>query len=272
MFEDKNHLDLFIQYFDFRINMCLETSHVNPWQESDAKVDYDLWIVTDGIIKLEYQNAEYLLQKGDMFLFYPQQLYHATVLSKDCHFNFVHFDVILGQNNHALDEFLCSGYIPAASLEMEREIFIQCYSAFRKEEVMSSLLIKGSFLVLLSQILKYKTNINESSPSILSGKQSLSRLSPVLYYINSNLQRPIYNAELAKLVNMSEKYFISLFKNTIGVTPADYILQQRMKKALQYLSERKYSVKEVSALLGYTDAYTFSKSFKKVYGVPPSQV
>ena len=56
----------------------------------------------------------------------------------------------------------------------------------------------------------------------------------------------------------------------MGITPVNYITQVKMKKALEYLYEQNYSVKEVAALVGYTDIYTFSKAFKKIYGIPPS--
>jgi AraC-like DNA-binding protein len=45
-----------------------------------------------------------------------------------------------------------------------------------------------------------------------------------------------------------------------------------MKRALAYLYQRKYSVKEISDMLGYPDQYTFSKAFSRVYDFPPSYI
>ena len=57
----------------------------------------------------------------------------------------------------------------------------------------------------------------------------------------------------------------------MGITPVNYIIEVKMKKALEYLHEQKYSVKEVASLVGYADIYSFSKAFKKIYGIPPSK-
>ena len=87
--------------------------------------------------------------------------------------------------------------------------------------------------------------------------------------------KALSNEEIRKFAghkdfSTTEKYFISFFKKTMGMTPTSYITQVKMKKALEYLHEQNYSVKEVSALVGYADIYTFSKAFKKTYGISPS--
>ena len=78
---------------------------------------------------------------------------------------------------------------------------------------------------------------------------------------------PISIHELARIANLSEQYFIKYFKKAMGVTPASYVNDLKMKIALELVSKNKYSVKEISQKLGYADPYTFSKAFKRTYGV-----
>jgi AraC-like DNA-binding protein len=100
---------------------------------------------------------------------------------------------------------------------------------------------------------------------------SLEILYPVVDYINHHIHQTIRMSELAALVGISEKYFITCFKKTLGITPGQYIYQIRMNRARDYLNENKYTVQQIASLLGYPDPFTFSKAFKKYYQVAPSR-
>ena len=61
------------------------------------------------------------------------------------------------------------------------------------------------------------------------------------------------------------------FKKEFGMTITEYILQKRMKKAAQMLSnDGDISIKEVSEACGFADIEYFSRSFKQYYGASPS--
>lgn len=103
-------------------------------------------------------------------------------------------------------------------------------------------------------------------------RQSAARIHTVLDYISTHIDQSVSVKDLAAVVGMSEKYFISFFKDAVGITPASFMLQLRMKKAREFLYEDKYSIKEIADCLGYEDQYTFSKAFKKIYGVASSKI
>lgn len=68
-------------------------------------------------------------------------------------------------------------------------------------------------------------------------------------------------------------YLRKLFKKEQGVTPLEYLTQQRMKKAEAMLTamwSKDFSVSEVAQLCGYDDALYFSRVFKKYFGVSPT--
>lgn len=77
--------------------------------------------------------------------------------------------------------------------------------------------------------------------------------------------------ELAKMANLSEKYFTRLFRRQTGVTPKRYQLNSRMSRA-RLLLEDGMSVKEAAIQMGYPDPYVFSKQFKVLFSVSPSEV
>lgn len=109
-------------------------------------------------------------------------------------------------------------------------------------------------------------------PKISSHPQDmpLSRLQPVLDYIHSYLDRPLHLAELAEVSGISQYYFCRLFKQSIGIAPYQYVLQQRMEKAKELLQQKKHTIAEIAALVGCTDQSRFTKHFKNYFGVTPS--
>ena len=62
------------------------------------------------------------------------------------------------------------------------------------------------------------------------------------------------------------------FAKYFGMSPKQYLIQLRMNRALELLTENKLSVKEISFVCGFTDEKYFSRAFKKRYGCSPSQL
>ena len=252
------------------IKYALFVEHYNAWYEVKAKNEYALWIIQSGSLTIEYARKKYTLSAGDVFFFYPQVLYHATS-SEGCSFIFIHFDAVIGSNYQALHFYPFDGYYSSEKIAASLSTVVSSVASFHKEEPFSEMNLHGSLMLFLSTIMKMKYK-QKGDSSTISHKSALARLQPVLIYINHHLAEPIYIHELASSINLSEKYFITFFKNTMGTTPINYITEVKMKKALAYLHEQHYSVKEVATLVGYSDIYTFSKAFKKIYGVSPSKV
>jgi len=61
----------------------------------------------------------------------------------------------------------------------------------------------------------------------------------------------------------------NLFRSTYGISPGDYRIQVRIEQACALLETTRHSIQQIADLLGYTDAFTFSKQFKKRIGVAP---
>ena len=75
---------------------------------------------------------------------------------------------------------------------------------------------------------------------------------------------------LADQINLSPSYISRLFKSSTGLTITDYLIQLRIEKAKQFLSDhpdlKNY---QISQLVGYSDAVYFNKLFKRMTGMTP---
>lgn len=97
------------------------------------------------------------------------------------------------------------------------------------------------------------------------------QLSDAADYMALHLDRPVTNAELAKLVGLSEVYFRKLFTSHYGRSPIAYHQDLRIRKACQLLEGDAGSVGDIAAALGYANIYDFSRAFKTRLGVSPSK-
>ena len=92
-----------------------------------------------------------------------------------------------------------------------------------------------------------------------------------IYYIDSYLLSDITPNDVAKFLNISYSYLRKIFAKYCNCSVRDYILKKRFRYASEKLALTKCSVQEAAELIGYEDYVHFSKMFKKIIGVPPSQ-
>lgn len=266
-------LDSLMYYTEINIKGCGDIKHDKNWTEHENKVDYDLWVILEGELQIEMAEEKYFVKNNDVFFLSPENFYKANSITESSKFIYIHFDFIIGNNVKGLQDFQLAGPIYSTSIKEEVNAFIKSYFSYKNKETLSFLTLKGYFTALISKIivLQYENNkaLNHHKQNI---SKPLIRLQPVLIYISEHINELIYTKDLAEILGFSEKYFITFFKDTIGTTPNKYILQLKMNKALNYIYEKKYSLKEISYFLGFPDQYTFSKAFKKQYGVAPSLI
>jgi AraC family transcriptional regulator len=88
-------------------------------------------------------------------------------------------------------------------------------------------------------------------------------------YINDNLDRNISLVEIAAIVKLSPHYFATLFKQSTGIAPHQYLTQCRIEKAKQYLTQPNLSIVQVSELVGFQSQSHFAKVFRQHVGITP---
>ncbi|WP_372830655.1 AraC family transcriptional regulator [Pontibacterium sp.] len=76
---------------------------------------------------------------------------------------------------------------------------------------------------------------------------------------------------LAETVNLSKYHFVKKYKEITGTTPINHFIQLKIERACHLLDTTNNSINEIAFAVGYEDAYYFSRIFKKLMGVSPSQ-
>ena len=95
----------------------------------------------------------------------------------------------------------------------------------------------------------------------------------IINYFEEHYAEKISLDQIAENMYLSPFYVSRIFKSEIGDTPIHYLINIRLERAKVLLQMGAYgNIQEVAQMVGYEDAYHFSKLFKKRYGYPPSKV
>jgi AraC family transcriptional regulator len=103
------------------------------------------------------------------------------------------------------------------------------------------------------------------------GGLSRLRLNRVLEYINANLSDNLELSVLAEVAGLNLYHFARAFKQSTGETPHQYVLRRRIEEAKDFLRHPEASVIEAAARTGFVDQSHFSKVFRRIVGVAPSE-
>ena len=94
-------------------------------------------------------------------------------------------------------------------------------------------------------------------------------LQQVIEYIDDQIDRHFTLAELAAVANLSPNYFASLFKQSTGYAPHQYVIRHRIERAKKLLIDRKLTIADIAYSLGFAHQSHLNRHFKRLVGVTP---
>jgi AraC family transcriptional regulator len=97
------------------------------------------------------------------------------------------------------------------------------------------------------------------------------RLKQVLDYVEAHLDHQTHLSELAQTASMSPFYFAHLFKNSMGVSPHQYVTMRRIERSKELLRRSDISIFEIGLRVGYLDPKHFRVVFRREVGISPSE-
>ena len=110
-------------------------------------------------------------------------------------------------------------------------------------------------------------------PKIASyhGGIPLARLKRVTEYIEAHLDEDITLSALAEISGMGSHYFCELFKQSVHLSPYQYVVRRRVERAKGYLQDSHLRVIDAGVAAGFKNQSHFAKVFKRIVGATPSQ-
>ena len=208
---------------------------------------YGLSLCIDGRITYIQNGVEYVSDK-DVAVFLPKGQSYSLRRDKTGHFPLINFDCL-----GCLCDTVTVIPIPNRDellADYERIKRLSCIDNSRNE-------ILSIFYGMLHRI-----SANNIPPE----------LDAAVKYIYNNYSSPtLNNSVLASQSFISEVYFRRLFTNHFGISPKQFILNLRITKAKQLLTEGFESIASISEKCGFSNQYHFCRVFKERCGITPSE-
>ncbi|MBD1866103.1 helix-turn-helix transcriptional regulator [Cyanobacteria bacterium FACHB-471] len=137
--------------------------------------------------------------------------------------------------------------------------------------MMGQLYVESLSQVLAIHLLRH---YSQSALIIKSENRSLthSQLQQAIDYIHTHLNRDLSLAELAGVINISPTYFASLFKQAMGISPHQYVIQQRVERAKVMLKRTDLAIADIALRVGFSNQSHLTRHFKRLTGITPKQV
>lgn len=113
---------------------------------------------------------------------------------------------------------------------------------------------------------------NASARNEYSNKLDQEFMDKVISVVQKELSNSEFQiSDLCRELAMSRTAFYNKLKSLTGQGPNDFIRICRLERSKEYLADHRYSIAEVSDMVGFSDAKYFSVCFKKQFGVSPSR-
>lgn len=90
-------------------------------------------------------------------------------------------------------------------------------------------------------------------------------------YVSVNYMNEVLFADLAHVAHISRSHLSALFRKEVGCTFPEYLTQIRIGKAKEIMKFKHIKLNEIASMVGFGDYAHFSKTFKKVTGMPPEK-
>lgn len=147
-------------------------------------------------------------------------------------------------------------------------IAMMLLSELHQESSGSQLYIDSLANVLAIHLLRNHTTTRPQLP-LYEGGLPQRQLLKVLDYIDAHLGHGIKLSELAQQVDMSQFHFGRLFKQSLGVSPYQYLLQQRVERAKQLLKQTDNSIVAIALDCGFNSHSHLNRKFRQLTGMTP---
>ena len=137
--------------------------------------------------------------------------------------------------------------------------------------MMGRLYIESLTQALIIHLLRH---YSEVAQIITLENRSLThtQLQQALDYIHTHLNLDLSLAELASVINISPTYFASVFKRATGISPHQYVIQQRVERAKMMLLRTDLRIADIALQVGFSSQSHLTQNFKRFTGMTPKQV
>ena len=122
-------------------------------------------------------------------------------------------------------------------------------------------------VALIAHLMQFYTAKNPVANDVLSEDAQIKQAKD---YIHAYLTKKLSLQAISDTIGISKYHFCRIFKQSTGLTPWQYVIQQRIELAKQLLKNSQLSIWQISDRLGYSNSTQFTNFFRQHTGITPS--
>lgn len=265
---------------------CYEQFDLHP----DGKVPWhwhpgvELTLVLQGKVRVLINSEEYIIEAGDGMFINSNVLHYKEPVSKG----------IVSTVNHIFDPSVIAGQYRSVFTQQYVLPLIECqnfdsYIFYGAEEINQDTLykIQHAYDVTYQKVFGYEMkarndfsdiwlSLHEIAKDKIADKKSKNtlkedRVKYMMLYIHKNFADKLTLEQIAEAANISKRECLRSFQEVLNITPFHYLMEYRVRKASEMLRETKQSISEIGYNCGFSSTSYFTKLFRELRGVTPSE-
>jgi AraC-like DNA-binding protein len=243
--------------------------------------ELEILCILEGRLDVNVEESQYILQGGDVIIIGAKELHKDRCYQQyGLKYIVLQFDIEQFVENSTLNYFRSisqPGFalhklnyifeqhpdVARQALESVKEILHEVQEKREGYEMAASLQVKSIMLALLRNDTRQLIRLKE--------RGDMTRLKPVLDYVEENLENRIQVEEVCRIANVSYYYFVKYFKKVMGMSFLEYVNFKKIKKAERMLLTQDVSVTQVADSIGMPNMAHFYKVFKKYNQCSPNE-
>ena len=132
----------------------------------------------------------------------------------------------------------------------------------------SELMLLGHLYIFLSLLIQ---NNHETSQHLSKSFEQEKYVRKVIEFISKNYSGKISISDIASYIGLDRSYLYVIFNRFMNISPQNFLINYRVERAVDLMQNPELTIGDISRSVGYEDPFQFSKIFKKIKGVSPSE-
>lgn len=233
--------------------------HSKKNSKIESRSGHGFVIRLSGAVRYDFEDKSITVNAGEMIFIPRGTCYEYTTLSEKSLYTSINFTADIDNavvRLYSMDNFCEAEYINEKFSDMWK---FGTYSD------------KYKCLSMFYSLVAYVSDIEHLD---YSQKKKFHIIEPAVDYLKKHIYDLSLTAEKLHLMcGISDTYFRRIFISRFRTTPQSYIISKRISHAKSIIESGDFeTIKEVAYMVGYSDPLYFSKVFRKIYGISPSQV
>ena len=249
--------------------------------------EFEFLVLTEGKVLFTIEDRKYVMNPGDIVFINSNYLHMAkNICGGVCSFYAIDFSYhVLNEDIHSIfskkfirpilnDKYVFPEFMPVSEDEdkcWQKDIrnYLHEIGECPEHELEPFELMIRSRILAIWDILD-KNCVRAQKDNDIESRYS-ERLEPVIFYIKENYAYEITLGELAAILPMSEGQFSRVFKQTMKLSPIQYLMRYRILQNCKLLQDTEKKIGEIANLSGFNNISYFNRVFLNTIGCTPKE-